>query len=133
MERSEPGAILLALHSRDHSSLSPSITDKILALIVEVETSYRSYEEAARQACLYVLTGKIDSGSTSIDEQTPLPLRWPWVIILGVRTNCAIYRPIVKPPKRKVSRGPWINILDFHTPAPTDSRAVYCRATSFCS
>ncbi|CEL56165.1 hypothetical protein RSOLAG1IB_11853 [Rhizoctonia solani AG-1 IB] len=32
-----------------------------------------------------------------------------------------------------VMPGPWINILDFHTPAPTDSRAVYCRATSFCS
>ncbi|CEL56162.1 hypothetical protein RSOLAG1IB_11850 [Rhizoctonia solani AG-1 IB] len=69
IEHSKPGAVLLALHNRDHStncgSLSPIITDKILAPIVQVETSYRSYEEAARQACLYVLTGKIDSGRSA--------------------------------------------------------------------
>ncbi|CAE6412438.1 unnamed protein product [Rhizoctonia solani] len=40
-----------------------------LAPINEVERNYRTYEEAARQACLYILTGKIDSGP--IDKQIP--------------------------------------------------------------
>ncbi|CCO37546.1 hypothetical protein BN14_11702 [Rhizoctonia solani AG-1 IB] len=68
-ERSEPGAGLPALHHRNRSSLSPINPDKILAPVAEVERNYRSYEEAARQACLYVLTGKIDSGP--VDKQTP--------------------------------------------------------------
>ncbi|CUA69777.1 hypothetical protein RSOLAG22IIIB_08697 [Rhizoctonia solani] len=34
-----------------------------------VVRSYRSYQEAAREACRYILTGKIDSGP--IDKQTP--------------------------------------------------------------
>ncbi|CAE6453820.1 unnamed protein product [Rhizoctonia solani] len=51
------------------SSSAPVTPDKVLAPILEVERNYHSYEEAARQACLYVLTGKIDSGP--IDKQTP--------------------------------------------------------------
>ncbi|CAE6429428.1 unnamed protein product, partial [Rhizoctonia solani] len=39
------------------------------APISEVERNYRSYEDAARQACLYILTGKIDAGP--IDKQIP--------------------------------------------------------------
>ncbi|KDN41573.1 hypothetical protein RSAG8_07374, partial [Rhizoctonia solani AG-8 WAC10335] len=35
----------------------------------EVPRNYRSYEEAAREACLYILTGKIDSGPG--DKQIP--------------------------------------------------------------
>ncbi|KAH7318911.1 hypothetical protein B0J17DRAFT_686202 [Rhizoctonia solani] len=48
-----------------------SIISVVLAFapINEVERNYRSYEDASRQACLYVLTGLIDSGP--IDKQIP--------------------------------------------------------------
>ncbi|CAE6407498.1 unnamed protein product [Rhizoctonia solani] len=40
-----------------------------IAPINEIQRNYRSYEEAAREACRYILTGKIDSGP--IDKQVP--------------------------------------------------------------
>ncbi|KAF8738310.1 hypothetical protein RHS02_05663, partial [Rhizoctonia solani] len=69
-ERSKRQTLPFSTGHRD--SIAPATSDRILAPIPGVERNYHSYEEAARQACLYILTGKIDSGP--IDKQTPLTL-----------------------------------------------------------
>ncbi|KAF8751512.1 GLE1-like protein [Rhizoctonia solani] len=66
------GRGLFPFSTGHRDSIAPATSDRILAPIPGVERNYHSYEEAARQACLYILTGKIDSGP--IDKQTPLTL-----------------------------------------------------------